>query len=93
VEIFLKGLFQRMGIKAKPEITEADGVVSVDLTGEDRACSSDCAENARRDSASDQLCDQPERIRARARQHRYGKLQQRRYEALERLADKWRPRP
>lgn len=35
VESFLTGLFLRMGIAAKPEITEEDGVVCVNLTGED----------------------------------------------------------
>ncbi|SHI13158.1 spoIIIJ-associated protein [Sporobacter termitidis DSM 10068] len=35
VEKFLTGLFLRMGVKATPEIKEADGVISVNLTGED----------------------------------------------------------
>lgn len=35
VERFLTGLFSRMDVKAKPEITEEDGVISVNLTGED----------------------------------------------------------
>jgi spoIIIJ-associated protein len=32
---FLKGLFSRMGVNANPEIKEADGIISVNLTGED----------------------------------------------------------
>ncbi len=35
VESFLTGLFLRMGVKAKPEVSEEDGVISVNLTGED----------------------------------------------------------
>jgi spoIIIJ-associated protein len=35
VDKFLKGLFLRMGVKAKPEIIEEEGVISVNLTGED----------------------------------------------------------
>ncbi len=35
VEGFLTGLFMRMDVNAKPEITENEGVVSVNLTGED----------------------------------------------------------
>jgi spoIIIJ-associated protein len=35
VDSFLTGLLQRMGVSAKPEITEGDGVISVNLTGED----------------------------------------------------------
>ena len=35
VENFLSGLFTRMDVRAKPEITESDGVISVNLTGED----------------------------------------------------------
>ncbi len=35
IEDFLTGLFLRMGVRAKPEISEGDGVVSVNLTGED----------------------------------------------------------
>ncbi len=35
VESFLTGLFMRMGVNASPEIKEDDGVVSVNLTGED----------------------------------------------------------
>lgn len=35
VERFLNGLFLRMGVGAKPEISEADGVISVNLAGED----------------------------------------------------------
>jgi spoIIIJ-associated protein len=35
IEKFLSGLFLRMGVRAKPEISENDGVISVNLTGED----------------------------------------------------------
>lgn len=35
VENFLTGLFSRMGITARPEISESEGVISVNLTGED----------------------------------------------------------
>lgn len=35
VEKFLTGLFVRMGVRAKPVIAEAEGVISVNLTGED----------------------------------------------------------
>lgn len=35
IENFLTGLFMRMGVSAKPEISEKDGVISVNLTGED----------------------------------------------------------
>ena len=35
VEKFLNGLFQRMDVSAKPEIREDDGVITVNLTGED----------------------------------------------------------
>jgi spoIIIJ-associated protein len=34
-EKFLSGLFLRMNVRAKPEISESDGVISVNLTGED----------------------------------------------------------
>lgn len=32
---FLNGLFLRMGVKATPEVTEKEGVISVNLTGDD----------------------------------------------------------
>lgn len=35
VEKFLTGLFLRMGVSAVPEITESEGAISVNLTGED----------------------------------------------------------
>lgn len=35
IDTFLKGLFLRMGVHAKPEITEEDGIVNVNLTGEE----------------------------------------------------------
>jgi len=35
VEKFLTGLFLRMGVRARPEISEEDGVISVNLAGED----------------------------------------------------------
>ena len=35
VEKFLSGLFLRMGVSAQPEIREEEGVVNVNLTGED----------------------------------------------------------
>ncbi|UOO37602.1 protein jag [Oscillospiraceae bacterium CM] len=35
VETFLTGLFVRMGVKATPEIAEAEGTLAVTLTGED----------------------------------------------------------
>lgn len=35
VEKFLTGLFLRMGVRARPEIREEDGVISVNLAGED----------------------------------------------------------
>lgn len=35
VTTFLDGLFLRMGVKAKPEVTEKEGVISVNLTGDD----------------------------------------------------------
>ena len=35
VEKFLSGLFSRMGVAAKPEIQEEEGVINVNLTGED----------------------------------------------------------
>lgn len=34
VEAFLKGLFERMGVKAETEITEADGAINVVIVGE-----------------------------------------------------------
>lgn len=34
VETFLKGLFERMGVKADTEITEADGAINVVIVGE-----------------------------------------------------------
>lgn len=35
VSSFLSGLFLRMGVMATPEVTEKDGVISVNLTGKD----------------------------------------------------------
>lgn len=35
VELFLKGLFERMGIEAGIEVTESDGSINVTLTGKD----------------------------------------------------------
>ncbi len=35
IQNFLTGLFMRMDVKAKPEISEKDGMISVNLTGED----------------------------------------------------------
>jgi spoIIIJ-associated protein len=89
VEIFLKGLFQRMGIKAKPEITEADGVVSVNLTGEDPGMLI-----GRRGETLDAIQhltnyvinrNASGRVRVNIDTENY---RQRRNEALERLADK-----
>ncbi len=89
VEIFLKGLFLRMGIKAKPEITEADGVVSVNLTGEDPGMLI-----GRRGETLDAIQhltnyvinrNASGRVRVNVDTENY---RQRRNEALERLADK-----
>lgn len=35
VDKFLSGLFERMGVSAKPDIEESDGVISVNLTGDE----------------------------------------------------------
>jgi spoIIIJ-associated protein len=89
VEIFLKGLVQRMGLKAKPEITEADGVVSVNLTGEDPGMLI-----GRRGETLDAIQhltnyvinrNASGRVRVNVDTENY---RQRRNEALERLADK-----
>ena len=89
VESFLSGLFKRMGVDASPEITEEEGVVSVNLTGEDpgiligrRGETLDAIQHltnyvVNRNAAG--------RVRVNIDTENY---RQRRNEALERLADK-----
>ena len=89
VESFLTGLFLRMSIKAKPEITEEEGVVSVNLTGEDpglligrRGETLDAIQHLTNYVVNRNISG---RIRVNIDTENY---RQRRNEALERLADK-----
>ena len=75
VDRFLNGLFQRMGVNAKPEITEADGVINVNLAGEDPG-----ALIGRRGETLDAIQHLTNYVvnrgvsGARTRQYRYGEL-------------------
>jgi spoIIIJ-associated protein len=89
VEAFLSGLFLRMGVKARTEITEKDGVISVVLTGEDPGVLI-----GRRGETLDAIQhltnyvvnrNSSERVRVNVDTENY---RERRNEALERLADK-----
>lgn len=89
VEGFLTGLFMRMGVKANPEITEEEGIVSVNLTGEDpgmligrRGETLDAIQHLTNYVVNHNVT---ERIRVNIDTENY---RQRRNEALERLADK-----
>jgi spoIIIJ-associated protein len=89
VERFLAGLFQRMGVRAKPEIREDDGIIAVNLTGEDPG-----ALIGRRGETLDAIQHltnyvvnrgQSGRVRVNIDTENY---RERRNEALERLAEK-----
>ena len=89
VDSFLSGLFQRMGVNAKPEITEEEGVVSVNLTGEDpgvligrRGETLDAIQHLTNYVVNRNVSG---RVRVNIDTENY---RQRRNEALERLADK-----
>ncbi len=89
VESFLTGLFTRMGVSAKPEITEEEGVVSVNLTGEDpgvligrRGETLDAIQHLTNYVVNRNVAG---RVRVNIDTENY---RQRRNEALERLADK-----
>ena len=89
VESFLTGLFLRMGVSATPEITEEEGVVSVNLTGEDpgiligrRGETLDAIQHLTNYAVNRNATG---RVRVNIDTENY---RQRRNEALERLADK-----
>lgn len=89
VSTFLGGLFLRMGVKAMPEVTEKEGVLSVNLTGDDPG-----ALIGRRGETLDAIQHltnyvinrgSPEHVRINLDAENY---RERRNEALERLAEK-----
>ena len=89
VETFLTGLFTRMDVKAQPEISEEDGVVSVNLAGEDpgmligrRGETLDAIQHLTNYVVNRNISG---RIRVNIDTENY---RQRRNEALERLAEK-----
>lgn len=89
VESFLTGLFVRMGVKVESEISEADGVISVNLTGEDpgmligrRGETLDAIQHLTNYAVNRNALS---RVRVNIDTENY---RQRRNEALERLADK-----